>query len=470
MIRRGLPSARRSGLALLALVAATALASSTSACRRHGHRGVAARGPSLVGGCSARATDPRALVLVHSFTGHGARVGCEIATMLGARYERFGDAPVPGVKGAAPSADAIVARLQLGGVRRLFLGFPIWGAGEPSDPVRALLERLPLAGVEVVPFYTHIHFADPEALAKLDALVRARGGTPRPPIALKTPFWLPAAAIDRLVHRALAERPELLALDVEPVPQPSCGPKGGAGEEGRCAIPAGRAWVGDFGGEGAPDGYVAPRVRTVASFEIDRAEVTVARYAKCVAGGACPEVRFDDGACGSIVAGDVARPAPCISFEAAKRYSAFVGMRLPTEAEWVRAARGDGTRAFPWGDSFATDGDPLRGNFGEKPATGIPHYALVEPSRPWPADGVPGLTSPCRFPGGDAAFGLCDLAGSLAEWVVGDGSAALLKGGSWLDGEPAAFRIGARGRLSLERDDLGLGMYLTGFRCARSTP
>jgi formylglycine-generating enzyme required for sulfatase activity len=59
--------------------------------------------------------------------------------------------------------------------------------------------------------------------------------------------------------------------------------------------------------------------------------------------------------------------------------------------------------------------------------------------------------------------------GNVAEWVSpapGDEpSLALLKGGSWLDADPASFRVSAR---ALHPRDLGF--YLIGFRCARSAP
>ena len=88
------------------------------------------------------ARDPSVLVLAHSFFGHGALVGCEIAEMFGGRFARFGDAPADDMAPSAPTGDQTLPTLRLAGVRRLFLGFPIWGSSEPSDPMtRAVPKR-----------------------------------------------------------------------------------------------------------------------------------------------------------------------------------------------------------------------------------------------------------------------------------------------------------------------------------------
>ncbi|MBI2392092.1 MAG: SUMF1/EgtB/PvdO family nonheme iron enzyme [Deltaproteobacteria bacterium] len=441
-------------------------------CKRHGRRvapQTTADAGTAAAGCRAddrSARDPSVLVIAHSFGGHTARAGCEIANVLGARFVRVGDAPMPQLQATGPTIDAVLPKLRLEGVKRVFFGFPIWGASEPSEPARRMLERLTLTGIELVPFYTHIHYADPTALATLAELVRTRGGVPLPPIALRTPFHLPPPALDRLVHRSLADRPDLLGTEPAPVVACSVGAVAARGET--CAVPAGRVWLGDFGGDGAPDGYAPPRSAHVARFEVQRAEVTVREYDACVAARRCPEARYHDSQCARLLDGDTSRPAPCISFDAARSYCGFVGMRLPTEAEWMRAARASSTRSYPWGDELPREGDPLRGNFGEKAATGLPHYTLVPAEQAWPSDGAPGLTAPCRYPSGNSPFGVCDLAGSLAEWAIDDRGEPVLKGGTWLDADPAAFRVGARAHQSLEQPKLGVGMYLTGLRCVRA--
>ncbi len=87
----------------------------------------------------------------------------------------------------------------------------------------------------------------------------------------------------------------------------------------------------------------------LSAFEIDRTEVTAKAYASCVAAGACDEPakkRF----CTGGVPGLELHPINCVSWKQAAAYCAFVKKRLPTEAEWERAARGTDGRRFVWGD------------------------------------------------------------------------------------------------------------------------
>jgi formylglycine-generating enzyme required for sulfatase activity len=68
-------------------------------------------------------------------------------------------------------------------------------------------------------------------------------------------------------------------------------------------------------------------------------------------------------------------------------------VRLPTEDEWERAARGDDVREYPWGDAF----DPGRANLAE---AGLERTSVVG-----------------TFPRGASPFGLLDLAGNVDEWT-----------------------------------------------------
>ena len=89
------------------------------------------------------------------------------------------------------------------------------------------------------------------------------------------------------------------------------------------------------------------------SFEIDRDEVTATAYARCVSAGACRAPACDDA---SIPANEGA--VRCVAWADAHAYCESVGGRLPSEAEWERAAAGllPVHRTFPWGlDAGAGD-------------------------------------------------------------------------------------------------------------------
>ncbi|HLZ70845.1 MAG TPA: SUMF1/EgtB/PvdO family nonheme iron enzyme [Dehalococcoidia bacterium] len=89
-----------------------------------------------------------------------------------------------------------------------------------------------------------------------------------------------------------------------------------------------------------------------------------------------------------------------VSWDDANAYAAWLSgrkgrvLRLPTEAEWEFAARGDADREYPYGDAF----DPALCNTVE---SGIGHTTPVD-----------------RYPYGASAFGICDLAGNVEEWTA----------------------------------------------------
>jgi formylglycine-generating enzyme required for sulfatase activity len=127
------------------------------------------------------------------------------------------------------------------------------------------------------------------------------------------------------------------------------------------------------------------------AFWIDKTKVTNAQYHMCVDDGACEEPvcweqdHFD--------APD--QPVVCVSWFDAQDFAAWAGGRLPTEAEWEKAARGTVGRKYPWGNS---EPDCRKANYGLE--------CVGEPS----AVG--------SYPGGASPYGALDMAGNVWEWVA----------------------------------------------------
>lgn len=129
---------------------------------------------------------------------------------------------------------------------------------------------------------------------------------------------------------------------------------------------------------------------TVDAFWIDRLEVSNAQYRLCVEDGTCAEPR--SWADANFNADD--QPA-LVPWESAATYCEWAGGRLPTEAEWEKAARGPDGRRWPWGIVF----EGVKANLSGQD------------------DGY-GFTAPVgSFPGDVSPFGLLDMAGNAAEWV-----------------------------------------------------
>jgi len=126
------------------------------------------------------------------------------------------------------------------------------------------------------------------------------------------------------------------------------------------------------------------------AFWIMKTEVTNAEYAGCVAAHACTppaNQRWNDPTYAQ-------HPVTNVNWNLANQYAAWVGGRLPTEAEWEKAARGTDQRIYPWGNTESSDQ--------------LLNY-----------NNATGDTTPVgSYPDGVSPYGALDMAGNVEEWVA----------------------------------------------------
>jgi len=167
--------------------------------------------------------------------------------------------------------------------------------------------------------------------------------------------------------------------------------------DGPVSIPEGSFWMGCHQPLEPPcDDDSQPHHQVMLdAFDIDRCEVTVARYDACIEQGGCSD-RPASEECNSASLGRVDHPANCVSWEQAAAYCDWAGGTLPTEAQWERAARGLDTRVFPWGD-----------NTGQACSR-----AVMGGDCEWESTEPVGIR-----PDGASPDHVMDMAGNVAEWV-----------------------------------------------------
>jgi sulfatase modifying factor 1 len=148
----------------------------------------------------------------------------------------------------------------------------------------------------------------------------------------------------------------------------------------------------------------------LSGFSIDRVEVTVAAYRNCVRAGACspgPLLQTDT----RFVAPEL--PITSVTWQEAQAYCAWRGARLPSEAEWERAARGIDGRTWPWGNIGRNDA-ANHGRFLSAEELGTSQFLRMRPDE---SDGHAFLAPVGSHPDAASAVGALDLAGNAAEWT-----------------------------------------------------
>jgi len=230
-------------------------------------------------------------------------------------------------------------------------------------------------------------------------------------------------------------------------------------------IPAGPFVMGS--NEGLPNERPEHTV-TLKAFYMDRYEVTAGRYQAFLESGKqdIPSVQHDDA-----VSSLEDRPAVGVTWNEAANYCQWAGKRLPTEAEWEKAARGTDGRRYPWGhmQPFVDIANYNRGIWVSEAITLVPV-----------GSGLEGMSVRHGLKeGGKSPYGLFHMAGNAAEWVndwydreyyqkspdtnpsgPSTGEKRALRGGSWAD-LPTALRVTARFSAEPEFEDRTVG-----FRCA----
>ncbi len=208
------------------------------------------------------------------------------------------------------------------------------------------------------------------------------------------------------------------------------------------------------------EGSLEPAHRVyLSSYYLDKYEVTVKRYAVFIGSTRHAEPKYWNQANQS---SDANRPVIGVNWEDANAYCQHYGKRLPTEAEWEKAARGVDGRNYPWGNEPPTN---RHANFGKE-------WLGYEKT----------LSIAGEYESGKSPYGVYDLAGNVAEWVADwyeqdyyrksskenpggplGGGGRVVRGGNWRAKSGAGLESHFRGS-----GNWGSRTYDVGFRCAKT--
>jgi formylglycine-generating enzyme required for sulfatase activity len=220
--------------------------------------------------------------------------------------------------------------------------------------------------------------------------------------------------------------------------------------EGMVLVPAGWFYMGSDDPEAEPDERPLRRV-WLPAYYLDTLEVTNRQLSTVF-----PQRTYP--------AGEDELPATNVLKSEAEAYAQAVGKRLPTAAEWEKAARGTDGRPYPWGRRWRPECANVQAQ--DLPGATNAEGAVCEVR---PGRKLPGGSFPC----GESPYGVHDLAGNVWEWVAtvhrdrdwlgrpAGPARGILKGGAYGYG-PRQCRTSYQGF-----EDLESTCNDTGFRCAR---
>ncbi|MBX3000991.1 MAG: SUMF1/EgtB/PvdO family nonheme iron enzyme [Caldilineaceae bacterium] len=199
-------------------------------------------------------------------------------------------------------------------------------------------------------------------------------------------------------------------------------------------IPAGEFLRGSDWNSQALDDETPQRRIYLSEYQIARVPVTNAQYKVFVDDTNHWKPRHWEG--GEIPKGKADHPVVWVSWHDAVAFCTWAGVRLPTEAEWEKAARGTDGRIYPWGNQSP---DAKRCNFFQSNGSST----------------TPGTTPVGSYPSGASPYGVLDMAGNAWDWVNDwydpsyysvsprsnpygpeAGDSRVLRGGAWGYGTP----------------------------------